>query len=52
MGMGVTIVDCLDTLLLMGLQEEYLEAREWVANNLHFYKVRAVSVGPRPVSSL
>ncbi|KAJ1984522.1 mannosyl-oligosaccharide alpha-1,2-mannosidase [Dimargaris verticillata] len=35
-GFGYTIVDCLDTMLLMGLTEEYQEARTWVAQSLSF----------------
>ncbi|KAI4878028.1 hypothetical protein NFI96_001361 [Prochilodus magdalenae] len=31
---GATIVDSLDTLYIMGLTEDYQEAREWVRNNL------------------
>lgn len=34
--LGLTIVDSLDTLLLAGLQEEYQQARDWVANHLEF----------------
>jgi hypothetical protein len=33
-GLGLTIVDCLDTMLLMGLKEEYTMARKWVAEDL------------------
>jgi hypothetical protein len=33
-GIGYTVVDSLDTMLLMGLDEEYARAREWVANNM------------------
>lgn len=33
---GLTIVDSLDTLLLMGMQSEFEEAREWVASKLSF----------------
>lgn len=36
MGVGLTIVDSLDTMLIMGLKDEFLEAREWVAMNLTF----------------
>jgi len=32
--MGLTIVDSLDTLWIMGLREEYQRARGWVAENL------------------
>ncbi len=28
--LGLTLVDSLDTLLIMGLREEFQEAREWV----------------------
>ncbi|XP_036414601.1 mannosyl-oligosaccharide 1,2-alpha-mannosidase IA isoform X1 [Colossoma macropomum] len=31
---GATIVDSLDTLYIMGLTEDYQEAKEWVHNNL------------------
>ncbi|GIL55013.1 hypothetical protein Vafri_10677 [Volvox africanus] len=34
--MGLTIVDSLDTLQILGLMEEYAEARFWVANHLNF----------------
>lgn len=42
--LGLTIVDSLDTLLILGLDEEYQEARHWVANNLHFEHSGGVSV--------
>ncbi len=32
--LGLTLVDSLDTLLIMGLQEEFREARDWVATSL------------------
>lgn len=35
-GMAMTMVDSLDTLWLMGLQEEFNEARDWIANHLSF----------------
>jgi len=34
--LGLTIVDALDTLLIMGMNEEFGEARDWVEDNLHF----------------
>ncbi|EFJ41245.1 alpha-1,2-mannosidase [Volvox carteri f. nagariensis] len=34
--LGLTIVDSLDTLQILGLLEEYAEARFWVANHLNF----------------
>jgi hypothetical protein len=43
-GMGVTLVDSLDTLWLMGLKEEFAEARDWVANSLSFDHAGTVSV--------
>ena len=33
-GLGLTLVDSLDTLHMMGLEEELAEARVWVARNL------------------
>jgi mannosyl-oligosaccharide alpha-1,2-mannosidase len=35
-GQGFTIVDSLDTILLMGLEEEFKEAKDWVRNELDF----------------
>lgn len=34
--LGATIVGGLDTLYIMGLDEQYQEARDWVANNIDF----------------
>eukprot|EP01134_Creolimax_fragrantissima_P006652 CFRG6652T1 len=34
--MGATIIDSLDTLLIMGLTDEYEMARKWIAEELHF----------------
>lgn len=31
--LGATIIDSLDTLYIMGLKEQYLEGREWVAQS-------------------
>ncbi len=36
MGLGLTIVDSLDTLWIMDLKDEFHEARNWVADNLRF----------------
>ena len=33
---GLTIVDSVDTIILMGLGAEYADAREWIANSLDF----------------
>lgn len=35
-GQGFTIVDSLDTILLMGLEKEFQEAKEWVRDELDF----------------
>ncbi|KAH9487353.1 Mannosyl-oligosaccharide 1,2-alpha-mannosidase [Psilocybe cubensis] len=35
-GIGYMIVDAIDTMQIMGLQDEYQRARDWVANNLTF----------------
>ena len=32
--LGLTLVDSLDTLLIMGLRDEFLEARNWVEKSL------------------
>ncbi|EDQ89803.1 uncharacterized protein MONBRDRAFT_16647 [Monosiga brevicollis MX1] len=42
--MGATVIDALDTLLIMGLNEEYADGRAWVADNLHFDVSASVSV--------
>ena len=34
-GIGYTIVDCLDTMLIMGLHEEYTRARNWVDRDMN-----------------
>ncbi|XP_046566633.1 endoplasmic reticulum mannosyl-oligosaccharide 1,2-alpha-mannosidase-like [Haliotis rubra] len=35
-GVGLTLVDSLDTMAIMGLREEFDEAKEWVKTNLNF----------------
>jgi len=42
--LGLTIVDSLDTLLLMGLTEEYQAARDWVENHLNLDQDVAVNL--------
>ncbi|VDM25986.1 unnamed protein product [Toxocara canis] len=37
-GTGLTIVDSLDTMVIMGLDDEFEEARTWVSENLTFDK--------------
>ncbi len=46
LGMGATIVDSLDTMLLMGLgsSPQYKRAREWVSNSLDVAPDRDISV--------
>ena len=43
-GMGVTLVDSLDTLWLMGLRQEFDEAKRWVRDSLRFDRTGDVSV--------
>lgn len=43
-GLAVTMVDTLDTLWIMGLKEEFQEARDWIEQHLHFNKHATVSV--------
>ena len=38
--LGLTLVDSLDTLLLMGMEKEFLEARDWVAHDMVLQQVR------------
>ncbi|XP_069842074.1 endoplasmic reticulum mannosyl-oligosaccharide 1,2-alpha-mannosidase [Dendropsophus ebraccatus] len=37
-GLGLTLLDALDTMWILGLKEEFQEAREWVATKLTFDK--------------
>ncbi|PWA85792.1 alpha-mannosidase [Artemisia annua] len=43
-GLGATLVDSLDTLYIMGLDEEFQRAKEWVTNSLDFNKNYDASV--------
>ncbi|KAM7480693.1 hypothetical protein LguiA_028906 [Lonicera macranthoides] len=43
-GLGATLIDSLDTLYIMGLEEQFQRAREWVANSLDFNKNYDASV--------
>lgn len=43
-GLGVTIVDALDTLFIMGLDEQFKRAKDWVATSLNFNKSYDASV--------
>lgn len=35
-GIGYMVLDAIDSLIILGLDEEYQRAREWVANELSF----------------
>ncbi|KAK9094950.1 hypothetical protein Scep_026419 [Stephania cephalantha] len=37
-GLGATLIDSLDTLFIMGLDEQFQKAKEWVATSLDFNK--------------
>ena len=37
--MGATIIDALDTLLIMDMKDEFDKARNWVAENLDFNRM-------------
>src|ERR1700729_3304548 len=39
-GIGYTVVDYIDTMLIMGLRGEYDRARSWVANKMTFDRDR------------
>ncbi|KAI8985878.1 glycoside hydrolase [Pilobolus umbonatus] len=43
-GVGLMIIDSLDTLLLMNLTDEYHQSRAWIANELDFNKEQDVNV--------
>ena len=38
--LGATIVDAVDTLKIMGMEDEYKKARDWIATSLNFDQVR------------
>ncbi len=40
---GVTIVDSLDTLYIMGLMDEFQKGRDWVEHNLDFRKLHVTT---------
>jgi hypothetical protein len=35
-GIGYTVTDSIDTMIIMGLDDEYHRAREWVSDKLSF----------------
>ena len=39
----MTIIDSLDTLFLMGMKEEFEEARDWIAKSLTYSNADTVS---------
>lgn len=43
-GMAMTMLDSLSTLWVMGLKEEFEQARDWIAENLSFKSVGHISV--------
>lgn len=43
-GQGITLVDSLDTLWLMGMKDEFYQARDWVRDHLDHSKTGSVSV--------
>jgi len=51
-GLGVTLVDSLDTLWLMDMKDEFWEARDWVKNHLNFDKDVDASVFETTIRSL
>jgi hypothetical protein len=52
-GMGTTLVDSLDTMWLMGMHDEFYEARDWVRDHLHHEPVtKKVSVFETTIRSV
>ena len=51
-GMGTTLVDSLDTLWLMGMRDEFWEARDWVRDHLDHDQVGTVSLFETTIRSL
>jgi len=43
-GLGLTLVDALDTMYIMNLQEEFKDAKSWVESSLHFDVDREVNL--------
>lgn len=42
--LGLTLVDALDTMFLMGMEEEFNEARDWVANEMQLDQDKDVNL--------
>jgi len=51
-GMGTTLVDSLDTLWLMGMKDEFWEARDWVRDHLKSDNFKEQSVFETTIRSL
>jgi hypothetical protein len=51
-GMGTTLVDALDTLWLMGMKDEFYDARDWVRDHLKHTPTGDVSVFETTIRSL
>lgn len=51
-GVGMTLLDSLDTLWIMGMKEEFARAREWVATSLDFNKHASLSVFETTIRAL
>ena len=51
-GMGVTLLDSLDTLWLMGMHDEFDEATEWIKHHLNFNIGKTVSTFETTIRSL
>jgi len=51
-GIGVTLVDALDTLWLMDMKDEFWEARDWVRDHLSFEHVDHVGIFEITIRSL
>lgn len=49
---GLTIVDSLDTAIIMGLKEEVAQATEWIRNSLTFEKDRYVNLFETTIRTL
>uniref|UniRef100_A0A1A9W529 alpha-1,2-Mannosidase n=1 Tax=Glossina brevipalpis TaxID=37001 RepID=A0A1A9W529_9MUSC len=43
-GLGLTIVDALDTMYIMGLKDEFAEARQWISESFNFTTDRHVNL--------
>ena len=50
--MGMTLLDSLDTLWIMGMKKEFKEAQEWVATQLSFGNAQDVSVFETTIRAL